>query len=81
MSGAMRGHLAMLLFSDLIAGSFALGSMAAGHIAPAALTAARFLIATVIVGAAALVSTGITRRDFEAPWRYILMGGLLGFIL
>ncbi|VAV93958.1 Integral membrane protein [hydrothermal vent metagenome] len=75
----MRGHLAMLLFSGLIAGSFALGSMAAGEIAPAALTAARFLIATVIVGAAALATTGVTRQDFAAPWRYLLMGGLLGF--
>ena len=75
----MRGHLAMLLFSGLIAGSFALGSMAAGEIAPAALTAARFLIATAIVGAAALATTGVTRQDFAAPWRYLLMGGLLGF--
>ncbi len=79
MSGALRGHLAMLLFSGLIAGSFALGSMAAGEIAPAALTAARFLIATAIVGAAALATTGVTRQDFAAPWRYLLMGSLLGF--
>jgi drug/metabolite transporter (DMT)-like permease len=79
MSSAMRGHLAMLCFSGLIAGSFTLGSMAADSIAPAALTAARFMIATLIVGAAALATTGISRRDFEAPWRYFLMGSLLGF--
>ncbi len=79
MSGALRGHLAMLIFSGLIAGSFALGSLAAGHIAPSALTAARFLIATALVGAAALATNGVTRRDFAAPWRYLLMGGLLGF--
>ena len=34
MTEAMKGHLAMLCFSMLIAGSFALGSMAANHIAP-----------------------------------------------
>lgn len=40
-----RGHLAMLLFSALVAGSFSLGSLAANEIAPAALNAVRFLIA------------------------------------
>jgi len=24
-------------------------------------------------------TTGVTRQDFAAPWRYVLMGGLLGF--
>ncbi|MGR3696834.1 MAG: EamA family transporter, partial [Roseovarius sp.] len=45
MTPALKGHLAMLCFSGLVAGSFALGSMAAQHIAPAALNAPRFLLA------------------------------------
>jgi drug/metabolite transporter (DMT)-like permease len=78
MSAALRGHLAMLCFSGLIAGSFTLGAQAAVHISPSALTAVRFLLATLIVGAAAFATTGVSRQDFQAPWRYLLMGGLLG---
>ncbi|WP_324753110.1 DMT family transporter [Roseovarius sp. Pro17] len=78
MSAAMRGHLAMLIFSGLIAGSFALGSLAAPHIAPAALNAMRFTLASVLVGAAALATTGLKRSDFAAPWRYVILGALMG---
>ncbi|MDQ2090692.1 DMT family transporter [Marimonas arenosa] len=65
----------MLAFSALVAGSFSLGVMAAPHIAPAALNAPRFLIAAVLVGAAALITTGIPRAAAQAPWRYFLLGG------
>ncbi|WP_138935531.1 DMT family transporter [Roseovarius arcticus] len=77
MSEAMRGHLAMLAFSGLIAGSFALGSLAAPHIAPAALNAMRFVMAAVMMGIWALATTGITRTDFAAPWRYGILGVLM----
>ena len=76
MTGNMRGHLAMLLFSALVAGSFSLGSMAANEIAPAALNTARFLLAGVVIGVAAMMTTGFKRRDFAAPWRYLVLGGL-----
>lgn len=72
----MRGHLAMLLFSALVAGSFSLGSLAANEIAPAALNALRFLIAAVVIGAAALATTGLPRTAWHAPWRYLILGGL-----
>ncbi|MCZ0813438.1 MAG: DMT family transporter [Pseudomonadota bacterium] len=78
MSQALRGHLAMLAFSGLIAGSFALGAMAAGDIAPTALNAVRFMIAAVIVGIAAHVTHGLERRAFRAPWRYLVLGGAMG---
>jgi len=73
---ALRGHFAMLLFSALVAGSFSLGGMAANLMAPEALNAVRFLIAGVIIGAAALATTGIPRRALAAPWRYAILGGL-----
>ena len=76
MSYQMRGHLAMLLFSVLVAGSFSLGHMAANEIAPAALNVVRFLIASVVIGTVASLTTGFKRRDFDAPWRYLLLGGL-----
>ncbi|WP_372884690.1 DMT family transporter [Shimia sp.] len=76
MSAAGRGHLAMLLFSALVAGSFSLGSLVANEIAPMALNALRFLIAGAVLGVAALVTTGLPRRSWRAPWRYLVLGGL-----
>ncbi|NVK95707.1 DMT family transporter [Ruegeria pomeroyi] len=76
MSPEGRGHLAMLCFSALVAGSFSLGSMVANEIAPAALNAVRFGIAAVVIGVAAAATTGIPRAALRAPWRYLLLGGL-----
>ncbi|MGI3169325.1 DMT family transporter [Pseudooceanicola sp. C21-150M6] len=78
MTQALRGHLAMLLFSFIVAGSFSLGALAAPFIAPAALNALRFVIAAVLVGVVALATTGIDRSALRAPWRYLLMGGVFG---
>ena len=76
MTEGRRGHLAMLAFSALVAGSFSLGALAAPLISPQALTLARFAIAAALVGAAA-VATGMNLRAFVAPWRYLILGGLL----
>ncbi|MCR9108168.1 DMT family transporter [Marivita sp. XM-24bin2] len=70
MTEARRGHLAMLAFSALVAGSFSLGSMAAPHIAPDALNAVRFVIAAAILGLVVFATGGIDRTAFKAPWRY-----------
>lgn len=72
-----RGHLAMLAFSALVAGSFSLGAMAAPLIDPLALTVLRFLLAGSLVGAAAFATTGIRRSALQAPWRYMVLGSLL----
>ncbi|WP_417248555.1 DMT family transporter [Celeribacter sp.] len=71
-----KGHIAMLVFSCLVAGSFSLGSLAANEITPLALNGVRFLIATVLVGVLALATGGIPRRAMDAPWRYAILGGL-----
>ncbi len=68
----------MLLFSALVAGSFSLGTMAANEISPAALNAARFWLAALVIGAAALATTGLPRSAARAPWRYLVLGGLFG---
>lgn len=78
MTGQARGHLAMLTFSALVAGSFSLGVLAAPHVDPAALTALRFWLAAAIVGTAAALTTGFPRRALLAPWRYLLLGGTFG---
>jgi drug/metabolite transporter (DMT)-like permease len=73
-----NGHLAMLVFSFLVAGSFSLGALAmkTGTISPIAFNGVRFLIATCAVGVLAMATGGITRSALQAPWRYAILGGL-----
>ncbi|MCV3271790.1 DMT family transporter [Roseobacter sinensis] len=75
MSPGAQGHLAMLAFSGLVAGSFSLGAQAANAIDPAVINAVRFVIAAAVIGAAALATTGLPRSAFRAPWRYAVLGG------
>lgn len=77
MTEAHRGHLAMLAFSALVAGSFSLGSMAAPHIAPEALNAVRFVLAALIMAALMWATGGMERSALRAPWRYFAMATLL----
>lgn len=76
-SESLRGHGAMLLFALLISVSFTLGDRAAPHIAPAALTAARFLLAALLLGV--LAGSSMRLAHARAPWRYLVLGGLMGF--
>ena len=68
-----QGHLAMLLFSMLVAGSFALGVLAANDITPLALNAVRFWIAAAVIGVAVWARGGLPRSALDAPWRYVLL--------
>lgn len=68
----------MLTFSALVAGSFSLGVMAAPHVDPGALSVVRFVLAGMLVGAAAALTTGLPASAWKAPWRYLVLGGLLG---
>jgi drug/metabolite transporter (DMT)-like permease len=76
-SPRIAGHLAMLAFSALVAGSFVLGAMAANDIAPTALNVVRFWVAALIMGVAAFASGKLDRSAFVAPWRYFVLAGLL----
>ena len=64
----------MLAFSALVAGSFALGVLAANEISPSALNAIRFWIATAIIGVLAAFTSGFPKEAAQAPWRYFLLG-------
>ncbi|MFW2544216.1 DMT family transporter [Primorskyibacter sp. 2E107] len=79
LSEAGKGHLAMLCFSALVAGSFSLGGMAAPFIDPAAMNAVRFAIGASAMWALAAINGGIKRPVFAAPWRYVLLAGLFAF--
>ena len=73
-----RGHLAMLLFSALVAGSFSLGHIVANEIAPAAINAVRFVLAGIVMGLFVMAGPGFKREHFASPWRYLVLGGLFG---
>lgn len=71
----LEGHLAMLLFSLIVAGSFSFGKIIAGEIDPVALTALRFALAAGIL-AAILAATGrLKRAHYRHGWRYLVLGG------
>jgi drug/metabolite transporter (DMT)-like permease len=76
---ALQGHGAMLAFALIISGSFSLGHLAAPHLAPSALNAVRFAVAVTALGVAASLGPGLRRSQLRAPWRYLLLGGLLAF--
>lgn len=79
MTGPRQGHLAMLAFSALVAGSFSLGHLASPFIAPEAMTLGRFVLSALLVGAAAAaLGGGLPRAALAAPWRYGVLGGLMG---
>ncbi|MGB3244131.1 MAG: DMT family transporter [Sulfitobacter sp.] len=78
MSAGMQGHLAMLLFSALVAGSFSLGALMANDVDPAAFNALRFCLGAVCVGLLAWRRGALTMDAMRAPWRYAVLGGLFG---
>ena len=67
LSPQMQGHLAMLVFSALVAGSFSLGSLAANQIAPTALNTVRFFIAAIPIGILAWLTGGFTAFHWLHP--------------
>ena len=81
MTPQLWGHAAGLAFAAIISVSFSLGGLMADQIDPAALTAGRFLLAALVIGAVALPQ--VRRPHLRALWRYALLGGLLAgyFIL
>jgi len=71
-----QGHLAMLAFSALVAGSFSLGARVANQIDPAALTLVRFALAAVAMAVLAQAGPGFARAHFRASWRWGLLGAI-----
>jgi drug/metabolite transporter (DMT)-like permease len=75
----LRGHLAMVVFASLIAGSFTMAPRALPFIDPVSLNVVRYIVA---VAAMAGVVFGLGRQKFvwpKAPWRYVVLGGLMAF--
>ncbi|PCI88468.1 MAG: EamA family transporter [Hyphomicrobiales bacterium] len=73
----MRGHIAMLTFSILVAGSFIFGVRVANLAEPAAINSARFIIAALLIAVYLWFNPTIKMVDFAplkiAPWRYLVL--------
>ena len=76
-SRALAGHLAMLTFSLLVSVSFTIGALVANQIEPLAITAARFLLATIFIFAFFIVSSTASISDLKNPIRFLLLGGMI----
>ncbi|WP_315853006.1 DMT family transporter [Rhizobium terricola] len=72
----LKAHLAVLLFSMLIAGSFSFGGLAARRIDPIALQGLRYIV-TVAVLALLCLKAGLSLRLPREPWRFAVLGLLM----
>ena len=77
----LKGHLAMLLFAVLIAGSFSFGGLAARHMEAGPLMLWRYVMTTAVMAALAF---GLFRVPLAPPkeiWRFLLLGGLIALYM
>ena len=75
-SEKLKGHLAMVLFAALIAGSFTLGKLVVPYIDPEPLNAPRFMLAALLMGFMAFGVRKHPLRFPRAPWRFAILGAL-----
>ena len=82
----LKAHLAVLLFSLLVSGSFSFGGIATRLIDPIALQALRYAV-TVAVIALLCWKLGVRLALPREPWRFVILGllmalaSVLGFLL
>lgn len=77
----LGGHLAMLLFAMLIAGSFSFGGLAARHMEAEPLTLWRYLLTVAVM---AVLAFAVFRAPARLPrqfWRFPILGGLIAFYM
>lgn len=76
-SNALKGHLAMLVFSLLVSVSFTVGAIIANEIEPLSITAARFLLATIFLFFFFLKSSSVDISDLRNPARFLFLGSMI----
>lgn len=76
MTATLRAHVAMLIFSIMVAGSFALLGIVATDISPISLNALRFTMAAAIMGTVSYATGNAGREVWRAPWRYLVQGAI-----
>ena len=74
---ALAGHMAMLIFSLLVSVSYTLGALVANQIEPLSITAARFLLATILIFIFFISSLKTSISDLKNPIRFLFLGGMI----
>ena len=74
---ALAGHTAMLIFSLLVSVSYTLGALVANQIEPLSITAARFLLATILIFIFFISSLKTSISDLKNPIRFLFLGGMI----
>ncbi len=74
---ALAGHMAMLVFSLLVSVSYTVGSLVANQIEPLSITAARFLLAAILMFIFFISSLKTSISDLKNPIRFLFLGGLI----
>nr|WP_314085850.1 DMT family transporter [uncultured Shinella sp.] len=77
----LKGHLAMLLFAALIAGSFSFGGLAARYMEAEPLTLWRYIMTIVVMAALAFGAFRVPAVWPKEIWRFLLLGGLIAIYM
>ncbi len=77
----LNGHLAMLLFAVLIAGSFSFGGLAARYMEAEPLMLWRYILTVVVMAALAFGAFKIPTALPKQAWRFLLLGGLIAIYM
>src|SRR4051812_1681356 len=77
----LGGHLAMLLFAVLIAGSFSFGGLAARYMDAEPLTLWRYMLTIAVMAALAFGAFRVPAVLPKQAWRFLLLGGLIAIYM
>ncbi|MGD9477513.1 DMT family transporter [Shinella sp. G-2] len=77
----LKGHLAMLLFAVLIAGSFSFGGLAARYMEAEPLMLWRYILTIAVMAALAFGAFRIPLALPRQAWRFLLLGGLIAIYM
>ncbi|WP_286157164.1 DMT family transporter [Sinorhizobium sp. RAC02] len=77
----LKGHLAMLLFSVLIAGSFSFGGLAARYMDAEPLTLWRYILTIIVMAALAFGAFKVPAVWPKEVWRFLFLGGLIAIYM
>ncbi|MFC6446511.1 DMT family transporter [Shinella zoogloeoides] len=77
----LKGHLAMLLFAVLIAGSFSFGGLAARFMDAEPLMLWRYIMTIAVMAALAFGFFRVPARFPKEAWRFLLLGALIAIYM
>ena len=77
----LKGHLAMLLFAVLIAGSFSFGGLAARYMEAEPLTLWRYMMTIAVMAALAFGAFRVPTVWPKQAWRFLFLGALIAIYM